>query len=422
QSEAVASYDRALAIAPDSIDNWCNRGAALHELRRYDEALASYDAALALKPDFAEVHFNRGNALALLGRHAEALAAYDRALAIDPAYLDALNARGAALLKLKRHADAVACFERMLALDPRHPRALAELTHCHLATCDWDGAGRMAGDLRRYLADDASIVSPFVLLGLPVGPAVLADCTRRFVAHSIPRRERLARWRGARERERIRVAYLSADFRSHATAFLAAGLFERHDRSRFEVIGVSFGADDGSAMRARLIGAFDQFHDVAARGDREIAELLQELGVDIAIDLKGHTEDARPGILAYRPAPVQAAYLGYPGPLGLEVVDYVIADKVVLPFEQQQFYAEKIVHLPDSYQVNDARRPIAARVPARGGLGLPERAMVFCCFNHSWEISPDVFDIWMRLLRSSEGSVLGRVATEEPARANPAPH
>src|SRR5262249_61400837 len=133
----------------------------------------------------------RGTARALLGRPAAALAGYDRALAIGPADLDALNARGAALLKLKRHADAVACFERMLALDPRHPHALGELTHCHLATCDWDGAARMAGDLRRYLADDASIVSPFVLLGLPVGPAVLAGCTRRFVAHSIPRRERL---------------------------------------------------------------------------------------------------------------------------------------------------------------------------------------------------------------------------------------
>ncbi len=418
QNEAVASYDRALALAPDSRETWCNRGAALHDLRRYDEALASYDRAIALKPDFAEVYFNRGNALTLLGRHAEALAAYDHALALDPAYLDALHARGAVLPRVKRHAEAAACYDRMLTIDPQHPRALGELANCHLTTCEWAGLGRITGELDRRLADGTAIVSPFVLLGLPVGHALLSACTKRFVAKDIPARAPLVRERSIVDRGRIRVAYLSADFRGHATAYLTAGLFKQHDRSRFEIIAVSFGTDDGSGMRARLAGSFDQFFDVASWSDREIAELLLEPGIDIAVDLKGHTEAGRPGILAYRPAPIQVAYLGYPGPLGLDFIDYVIGDKVILPLDRQPFYAEKIVHLPDSYQANDSQRMIATRLPSRAELGLPERGFVFCCFNHSWKITPALFDIWMRLLRSVDGSVLWLFQANDAACAN----
>jgi protein O-GlcNAc transferase len=238
------------------------------------------------------------------------------------------------------------------------------------------------------------------------------------VAKDIPKRAPLARERSVAERGRIRVAYLSADFRGHATAYLMAGLFKQHDRSRFEIIGVSFGADDGSDMRAQLAGSFDQFLDVSAQGDREVAELLRQRGVDIAVDLKGHTEAGRPGILAYRPAPVQVTYLGYPGPLGLDFIDYVVGDKVILPLDQQPFYAEKFVHLPGTYQVNDSQRVIATRAPTRAELGLPSDAFVFCCFNHTWKITPAMFDIWMRLLRSVDGSVLWLFQSNDPACAN----
>jgi protein O-GlcNAc transferase len=418
EAEAVTSYDRALALNPGEVESWCNRGAALHDLRRFEQALASYDQAIALKSDFAQVHFNRGNALALLGRHAEAVAAYDRALAFDPGYCDALQARGTVLLALKRFEEAVACFERMRALDPRHPRALSELVNCHVMTCDWQRSGALAGELERSIARGHALASPFILLGQPIGNATLAQATERFAQSEVRKREPLPRVQHVPAQDRIRVAYLSADFRDHATAHLAAGLFERHDRARFEVIGISFGADDGSPMRARLAAAFDRFHDVAVMGDRAIAELLLELGVNIAVDLKGHTEGARLGILAYRPAPIQVAYLGYPGPSGLDSIDYVIADRIVLPFEEQAFYRERIVHLPDSYQVNDRSRPIAARAPARREEGLPDEGLVFCCFNHNWKITAAMFDIWMRVLRAHEGSVLWLFRSNDAAEAN----
>jgi protein O-GlcNAc transferase len=416
--EAVTSYERALALNPGEVETWCNHGATLHDLRRFEEALASYDQAIALKSDFVQVHFNRGNVLALLGRHTEAVAAYDRALALDQGYCDALQARGTVLLQLKDFEEAAACFKRMLALDPRHPRALSELVNCYLMTCEWRRTEALAGELERDIAEGHALASPFILLGLPIGSATLSRATERFAQSEIPKREPLSRVRRAPDRGRIRVAYLSADFRNHATAHLAAGLFERHDRARFEVIGISFGADDVSPMRGRLAAAFDRFHDVAAMSDRAVAQLLQELAVDIAVDLKGHTEGARPGILAYRPAPIQVAYLGYPGPLGLDFIEYVIADRIVLPFEEQAFYRERIVHLPDSYQVNDRARPIAARVPARREEGLPDEALVFCCFNHNWKITAVVFEIWMRLLRTHEASVLWLYRSNDAAEAN----
>lgn len=418
EAEAVTSYDWALALNPGEVESWCNRGAALHDLRRFEEALASYDQAIAIKSDFAQLHFNRGNALALLGRHAEAVTAYDRALALESGYFDALQARGTVLLALKRFEQAVACFERMRALDPCHPRALSELVNCHAMTCDWRHAGALVGELERSIAQGHALTSPFILLGLSISNATLAQATERFAQSEIHTREPLPRAGRAPDQGRIRVAYLSGDFREHATAHLAAGLFERHDRARFEVIGISFGADDGSPMRARLAAAFDRFHDVAVMGDRAVAQLLLDLGVDIAVDLKGHTEGARPGILAYRPAPIQVAYLGYPGPLGLDFIDYVIADPNVLPLDQQQFYRERIVHLPDSYQVNDRARPIAARAPMRREEGLPDEALVLCCFNHNWKISAAMFDVWMRLLRAVEGSALWLFRSNDAAEGN----
>jgi predicted O-linked N-acetylglucosamine transferase (SPINDLY family) len=226
-------------------------------------------------------------------------------------------------------------------------------------------------------------------------------------------------WTGQTWRhDKLRIAYLSADFKSHATAFLMAELFERHDRSRFEVIAISFGVDDRTETRQRLVVAFDQFHDVRTKSDTEVAGLLCDLEVDIAIDLKGYTQDSRPEILAYRPAPIQVSYLGYPATMGAPFMDYIIADKIVAPFEHQPFFAEKIAQLPDSYQVNDTKRKIAARLLTRRELGLPEQSFVFCSFNNNWKIAPDVFDVWMRLLHRIEGGVLWLLGDNAGAERN----
>lgn len=415
--EAVASYDRALAIRPDYVDALTHRGNVLTALKRHAEALACHDKALELRPDFAEALHNRGCTLEQLHRYADALANYDRALAIRPTYADALVSRGRALLHLRRLAEAGASYAQALACDPAHRFAVNGLADCAVALCDWQLHDRLAADVRRHVVDGGSSVTPFVMLFYSDDPALQLACARRYIGERI----RVAPpplWRGERWRnDRIRLAYVSADFRQHPVASLTAELLERHDRSRFEVIGVSLGPDDGSAMRARLIRAFDRFHDVRAMSDRDVARLLHDLRTDIVVDLAGYTLDCRPEIFACRPAPIAVGYLGFPATTGADFIDYILADKIIVPFDQQAAFSEKIVHLPDSFQPNESQCVIAD-APTRRDAGLPDTGFVFCCFNNHTKLAAPVFDAWMRLLGAVDGSVLWLSQAPAEAAAN----
>jgi predicted O-linked N-acetylglucosamine transferase (SPINDLY family) len=418
RNDALASFDRALLVQPNNAQALNNRGITLKELKRFDEALASYDSALTVRPDFAEALFNRGNTLHELKRLDEALVSYDRSLKIQPGYADALGNRGNTLKELKRLEEALASYERALAAKIDDGQAFSGAAECAIRLCDWDRRTRFAAELNANISNKKLIISPFVLLSYSSDLALQLQCARYYIEDTVPSLPRPL-WTGETWRhDKLQVAYLAADFHQHATAHLMAELFERHDRSRFEIIGVSFGVDDHSEMRKRLIAAFDQFHDVRRKSNEEVAQLLHDLQADIAIDLKGYTQDSRPGILAYRPAPIQVNYLGYPGTMGTEFIDYIIADKVVVPFEHQRFYTEKIVHLPDCYQVNDNKRKITERVPMRQEVGLPEQGFVFCCFSNNWKITPQIFDVWMRLLHHVEGSVLWLYRDNENAEQN----
>ena len=414
--EALASFDR--VPAPRPLETLNGRGLALAGMKRFGEALASYDAALAINPRHAGVLNNRGLALAEMSRHGEALASYDAALAADPDYADALYNRGTALVRLKRLGEALASHEKALARDPGLPDAPGGVARVALGLCDWPRAAQIAAKLRPGIVSGQTIIPPLVLMGYDGDAGLQRTNAANATKHRIPVTPP-ALWQGVPNRNpKIRLMYLSAIFHIHPTASLIAELFERHDRSRFEVCAVSFGPDDGSALRARMIKAFDRFADMRGASDLEIATFLRTNKVDIAIDLMGHTPDDRPGILSHRPAPVQVNYLGYPGTSGADFMDYVIGDAVVTPFEQQPFFSEKIVQLPDCYQANDSRRAIAEETPSRAAAGLPNEGFVFCCFNNNWKITEPVFAVWMRLLAAVPGSVLWLLEDngEAPAR------
>lgn len=400
---ALVGFDAALKLRGDVAGAWNNRGTALRGLNRLDDALASYDRAVALSPGHAGAHTNRALTLGELRRFDEGLAAAQAALKAQPGFAEALYVKAGLLRDSGRLEDAVAAYEQTLAANPAHPFALSGLAQAALGLCDWERTAALAPRLTEAVTQGNAVVQPFVLLGFSDDAALARRCAENYLRRTVAPQPAMAA--GRYGHEKIRLAYLSADFHQHPTAQLMAELFERHDRSRFEVTGIAFGPDDGSAMRARLACAFDRFVDVRGLSDLEVARLLRDGQTDIAVDLNGHSLGARPGIFAHRPAPVQVNYLVYPGTIGASFLDYILADRVVLPLDQQAFYAEKIVHLPHSYQANDATRVVGA-APSRAEAGLPPRDFVFCCFNNGWKITAPLFDVWMRLLKGVAGSVL----------------
>jgi protein O-GlcNAc transferase len=385
----------------------------LYRAGKFAEALALLDSELKSAPGRAELWGNRGTVLVAAKRLEEACESFGRALVLRPDLTGARNNRGNALLLLGRYEEAARDFERVAEDNPDAPYALSYLAQCRLHCCDWRDLDSLRAKLLRDLKAGKPAVTPIIATSLLDSPADQRAAAQILAAREFPALPPL--WRGERYgHEKIRLAYVSADFHSHATATLMAGVFEHHDKARFETIAVSFGPDDHSPMRARLEKAFTRFVDVAGKSDGEIAALLKELEIDIAVDLKGYTSQARPSIFARRVAPVQASYLGYPGTMGGKFIDYLLADATVIPEGDEGFYSEKIARLPVCYQANDNTRPIAGVSASRAESGLPEDAVVFCCFNNSYKILPDIFAIWMALLAQVEGSVLW-LMDENPA-------
>jgi predicted O-linked N-acetylglucosamine transferase (SPINDLY family) len=415
--EALASVERALALHPDFAEAHSNRGIILFDLKRMGEALASYGQALTLRPDYAEAFNNRAVALWSLKRFAESLADCDHALALRPHFADAFYNRGNALLEMGRPEEALESYEQALTADPGHPNALSGLANAAMTIGDWARTAKLADRLKQDVQAGTSVIQPFVLMGYWDDNELQLRCSQNYVRQTGPGPQPPL-WKGERyTHDRIRVAYLSADFHQHVTAALTVEMFEHHDRTQFETIAVSFGPDDGSTMRGRLIDAFDRFHDARLQTDREVATLLKRWEVDIAVDLGGHTSGARPWVLAHRAAPVQAKYMGYPGTSGSNFIDFIVTDRIVVPPDQDPFFSEKIAALPDTLWVTDTVSTILPP-PTRTESGLPETGFVFCCFNHNWKITAPLFDIWMRLLGKVEGSVLWLLQGNEAIRAN----
>ena len=437
--EALAHCDKALSLKPEYAEGWFNKGVALHELKRYDEALSHYDKALSLKPEYAEAWSNKGNVLNGLKRYDEALSYYDKALSLKPEYAEAWSNKGVALHELKRYDEALTHYDKALILNPEYPKAwsnkgvalyelkrfdeaifyyekalslkpdidwlFGDLLQVKMKICGWSGLANSLENISKGVMEARKVAQPFWLLSLNDDGFLHKKSAEIYAQNKYPNNFGLGPIPKRSINKKLQIGYFSADFRDHAVSILTAELFELHDKSRFQIIAFSFGADDKSPMRERLSQSFDQFIDVRDMSDLEIAKLARYLDIDIAIDLGGYTTDARTGVFAYRVAPIQASYIGYLGTMGTEYIDYLFADKTIIPDGSESLYSEKIIYLP-SYQVNDRKRVISDRLFVRQELGLPEQGFVFCCFNNSYKILPTTFDMWMRILKAVEGSSL----------------
>jgi protein O-GlcNAc transferase len=415
---ALASYDKAIELKPDLVEAYSNRGLALKELKQFVAALASFNKAIELKPEYADAFSNRGNTLKELKQFDAALASYDKAIELKPDLAEAYFNKGLALQELKQFDAALASCNKAIELKPDYDYLFGIRLHIKMHLCDWQEFETNVFDLRLKIQSNVKASTCFPLLALPVR---LPDQRKSAEVWNIDKNPNMSSLGPIIKRSRqlkIRIGYYSADFYNHATAYLMAELFERHDKSKFELIAFSYGPDTKDEMQVRVAKAFDQFINVTAMSDKAIAQLSRELGIDIAIDLKGLTQDTRLGIFSYKAAPIQLSYLGYPGTLGAEYIDYLIADKTLIPAYSQQHYSEKIVYLPNSYQVNDRQRVIAATQLTKQELGLPQEAFVFCCFNNNYKITPGVFDTWVNILKAVDLSVLWLLEDNPSAATN----
>lgn len=405
-TEAEASYREAIRLKPDYTKIHGNLGIILRDLGRLTEAEASYREAIRLNPNLAELHSNLGNALKNLGRLTEAAASYREAIRLNPDIAEVHGNLGNLLMSVKQYDRALESSKKAYALAPDLDYILGQKLHCQMMLCDWENFRSELNLLNSGIEQAKKVSNPFPVLGLVDDLETELKAAKIYVDAKYPASQQVTNFSRPRPDQKIRIGYYSADFHNHATAYLMAELFDTHDSNRFEVHGFSFGPNKNDQMRHRLENAFDRFHEVSKKSDSEIAQMSRELGIDIAIDLKGYTAQSRTRIFAERAAPIQVNYLGYPGTMGAPYIDYIIADKTVIPEKFQAFYTEKVVYLPNSYQVNDSKRQISDKPFTRHDMGLPDDGFVFCCFNNNYKILPETFDGWMRILKAVAGSVL----------------
>ena len=418
--EALEAFDRALQFRPDCAAALRGRGDVLLELGRPAESLAAHDAALRLGSELADTFNSRGNSLRALGRFAEAITAYDASLRLDPRNSTAHYNRGTAYLRWGDHSEqALASYARVLQLEPDFAYVAGSVFDLQRNRGDWSviaPTATRAGIIQSVLADHP-VIAPFAFLSVTDSAAAQLHCAVRFAAD-------LCAPVGARPNhrrhghERIRVAYVSGDLREHAVTYLMAGVLEQHDRERFETVGISLRPAEASISGERVRNAFGRFVDVSTLTDLSVAGLMREMEIDVAVDLGGFTAGFRPQIFAHRPAPVQVNYLGFPGTMGTLCMDYLIADDFVIPPGQRQYYREHVVYLPHCFQANDDKRAVSDRQTSREEQGLPKDGFVFCCLNNSHKITPEMFDVWMRLLSRIPDSVLWLLGEDAAVREN----
>ncbi len=440
-ADSIIYYDKALRLNPNFLECLNNKGVSLKELKKYDEAITCFDKALSLNPNYAEAFSNKGIVLYALRKIQEAILYFDKAISLNPKYAQALSNKGfllqneqkkfqdalnhfneaimaepnyveawsnkaSVLSDLNRTDDALKCYEVALSIKPDFDWLYGNFLQAKMRICYWDNFTENLLALTKKIAFWEKTTQPFVPLFMVDNPGLHKQCAEIFINKNFPENLNLGPIPKTIKKEKIKIAYFSADFGKHAVSSLVSELIELHDKNIFQIIGFSFGPNDNSNMRFRLMNAFTEFYDLNNLSDQEVAQFARKMNIDIAVDLGGFTGANRIAPFSYYVAPLQINYLGYPGTSGAKYIDYIIADTTLIPKSSQQFYTEKIIYLPNSYQANDRKRLISEKKFSRDEFGLPKDGFVFCCFNNNYKILPSTFDSWMRILKAIDGSVL----------------
>ena len=416
--DALRSYDRAIELKPEYAEGYSNRGILLNELKRLEDALTSYGLAIKYKSEYAEAYYNRGIVLNGLKRLEDALASYDRAIAYKHDFADAHYNRGIVLQELERWDEALSSYAMVFNLNPNHPHIKGDIIYAMISVNKWDSYHALLASINKDIFENKLSASPFGYQGVCNDPMLLYLAAKIFSNHKYPPLKNHSNINTRVINKKIKIAYLCGEFRQQATSILMINLWENHDKNKFEIIALDNGWDDKSKIRERIVKAFDKLIDISQMNDLEVVNLINKENIDILINLNCFFGLSRNIVFSYKPAPVQVNYLGFPGTLGVNYLDYIIADKTVIPKKYQEFYSEKVVYLPHSYQVNDKHRIIADKIYTKEELGLPKDGFIFCCFNNNYKITPNTFDGWVRILKAVEGSVLWLLEDNNTAGIN----
>lgn len=451
-SESLEYFDQALKIDPYYLNCLNNKGIALKELKYYDEsikvlqiaysinnnhaetlsnigivlcalhkfkeALNFFQRAVELKPNYAEAWSNKGAVFNYFKKFNDAISCHDRALNITPNYAEAWSNKATSLVEINKYSDALKCYEKALVLKPEFEWIFGNVIHTKMKLGLWNDYENDLSKLINDINSRKKSVQPFVSLFLIDDPVIHQQCAEIYVSNLFSTNQKLGLFENKTKRNKIRIGYFSADFGSHAVSSLIVELLESHNKNLFEIIGFSFSSNDGGAMYSRISNTFDEFIQIDDMSDHEVAILARNKQIDIAIDLGGFTGANRFGPFAFKLAPIQVNYLGYPGTSGSNFMDYIIADQTLIPEEQRNCFNEKIVYLPDCYQPNDSSKVITYKFKHRSELDLPENSFVFCCFNNNYKIQPNIFKTWMHILSVVDHSVLWLLMDDDALKIN----
>ena len=416
--QAILQYKKAITYKNLYLDAYVNLANLFKEIKQFEEAIKNYDLAINLNPKLAEVYNNKGNALKEIRKFEEAIKNYDLAINLNPNFAEAYFNTATALQDIKNFEKAVLYFEKALLLDKEIPFCKGYLLHAKMLCCNWSGLNELYKEIYNDVEKNRYSATPFGYQAICDDESNLQKCAQLYSSKRFPEIKNNLFSKKVSKNKKIKIGYLCGEFREQATSILMTEVWEKHNKEDFEIIAFDSGWDDKSLRRNRIINAFDKFIDISKVSDLDAAKIIYKEQIDILINLNGFFGTGRPVVFSYRPAGIQINYLGFPGTIGSKYIDYILCDQTVVPPESKKFYNEKIIYLPDSYQANDTKRNISDKKFLREELSLPKESFVFCCFNNNYKITPNMFDVWARLLKKIDNSVLWLIDGNSEATEN----
>lgn len=415
--KSIENYKKSLSINPKNKDALNNLGNVYNETKSYINALDCYEKALGIDTNNSLAFYNKGKVLKALNRLDEAIISYNKAIELNKNFSEAYKNLGNLFLDKKKYNEAIFNHKIALKIDPNITFLGGTIIQSKCSICDWTDIENDKIILENNILSEKKFSNPFPVISLIDSPSLQKKVSEIFVKDLSNNIKKIEKYK-YKQNKKIRLGYFSSDFHSHATSHLMVELFEYHNKDKFEIYAFSFGKNDNSEIRNRLNKSFDKFFDVSLKSNDEIINICNENNIDIAIDLKGFTDNNRFGLFIQRCAPIQISYLGYPGTTGCNTMDYLIADSVLISDQNRKFYTEKIIYMPNSYQINESKKKISTKKFTRKDFGLNEDSFVFCCFNQTYKILPEIFNLWVKILKNVENSIIWLLSDNKISELN----